>query len=483
MLIFIGVKINVYASTYADQFYISEVIDGIYYAKEKDGNIEYRRAKFKRRRDDNQIVYCIEPFVNMPEDANYKGYDYNYEKLLKLPKESWEELRLLSYYGYGYPGHTDEKWYPITQLLIWEIIDPEAKFYYTETFKGQKINRFMNEIQEIKTLIENHYKLPSFSNSFIKTSINSTLILEDTNKVLNNYVVSNNYNLDITIKDNELLVTTTDEEKEFEIILTKKDKIYQSLPIIYVSNTYQNILLVGSYEPLNTNFKLKVGSGNLKITKKDADNKTTIPQGEAQLAGTTYELYDSANNLTNKIVIDHNGEAYISKLKYGDYKLIETISGKGYLLDNKEYYFNINQENDSIELELLNEVIKSKIIITKYLKNDKKVELEQNVKFQVINVNNEIYKEIETNENGIAEFELPYGTYTIKQINTTEGYYKIDDFIITIDESSNKEIAFYLHDLKIPDTNEKNITLIVWISLIITSTVLLFIKINEKKSN
>lgn len=481
-LIIMGLKIDVYAATYTDKFYISDVIDGIYYAKEKNGKVEYRKAKFKRRRDDNKIVYCVEPFVEIAEDTNYKGYDYNYEKLLNLSEEDWETVRLLSYYGYGYPGHTDEKWYPITQLLIWETIDKDAKFYYTKTFKGTKITKFTNEIKELKKLVENHDKLPSFSNSFIKMSIDSSLILEDTNKVLNNYEISNYEDLDIEVNDNQLVINTNNEEKEIEIKLTKKDNLYKSLPIVYASNSYQNVLLVGGYETINTSFKIDIGSGSLKIIKKDADTNTTIPQGEGELIGTTYELYDDTNNLINKIIIDENSEGYLSNLKYGDYKLIETISGKGYKLDYKEYYFNINQENKDIELNLTNEVIKSKIKITKYIKNNTNIELEKNIKFQVINNKNEIYQEIETDENGIVEFELPYGTYTIKQINTTEGYYKVDDFSITIDENSNPEIAYYLHDLKIPDTNEKDYTKLVLISLFVTITTLGIIKKYEKKT-
>ena len=75
--------------------------------------------------------------------------------------------------------------------MIWETIDKEAKFYYTKTYKGQKTTKFTNEINELKNLVENHNKIPSFSNSYVKTSINSTLILEDTNKVLNDYQISN----------------------------------------------------------------------------------------------------------------------------------------------------------------------------------------------------------------------------------------------------------------------------------------------------
>ena len=143
--------------------------------------------------------------MDMAEDTNYLGYDYNYEKLLNLSKEDWERIKLLSYYGYGYKNHTEEKWYPITQLLIWETIDKDAKFYYTKTYKGSKITKFTNETNELKKLVENHKKIPSFSNSYVKMSINSTLILDDSNKVLNEYEAnhSEEFYYEIRCKDKD----------------------------------------------------------------------------------------------------------------------------------------------------------------------------------------------------------------------------------------------------------------------------------------
>ena len=137
IVILTGSKLDVYAQSYTDKFIISNEIEGISYAKVKNGKTEYRKAKFKRRVSDNKIVYCIEPFVDMIENTNYRGYDYNYEKLLNKTKEDWTRISLLAYYGYGYKNHTESKWYPITQIMIWETIDKDATFYWTKTFKGE----------------------------------------------------------------------------------------------------------------------------------------------------------------------------------------------------------------------------------------------------------------------------------------------------------------------------------------------------------
>lgn len=480
ILIITSIK-NVAAKTYSDKFYISDVIDGIYYAKEKDGKVEYRKAKFKRRREDNKIVYCIEPFLEILEDKNYPGYDENYTKILNLSEEQWQRISLLSYYGYGYPGHTEEKWYPITQLLIWETLESEAIFYYTKTFKGEKIEKYEKEINEINELVKNHHILPSFANSEVKMSIDSELILIDENQVLENYKVQKNVNYDIEIINNQLVINSSKTKENIELKLIKKDNLYNNIPVVYVSDTYQNILLVGSYEEINTTLNVEIDSGTLEILKVDADTDNFIPQGEAIIEGTTYELYDENNNFIDKIIINELGQGHLQNLKYGHYRLIETISGEGYKLDQKEYYFNINHENKTINLKLANEVIKSKVKITKYLKNEENLELEKDILFQVFNNKNELISEIVTNELGIAEIELPYGTYTIKQQNTTDGYYKVEDFQVIINENSNEKINYYLNDIKIPNTNEIDYSetiIVILITGIISIGTLL---INEKK--
>ena len=313
-------------------------------------------------------------------------------------------------------------------------------------------------------------------------SINSTLILEDTNKVLNDYQISNYDDLEIEINDNQLVINTNTKEQEIKIKLIKKDEIYNTLPVIYVSDKYQDILLVGGYEEITTNFTVEIGSGSLKIIKKDQDTNTIIPQGSASLIGTKYALYNEENNLVEEITIGEQSEGFVEKLRYGDYKLIEIESGVGYKLDHKEYYFNINNENKNIVLELTNEIIKNNIKIIKYTQDDDKCQTEKGIKFQIINNKNEIFKEVETDEFGKIEFELPYGTYIIKQMNTTEGYYKVDDFEIVVDENSKKDQEYYLHDIKIPNTYEvKDNSLLILLS--VTIATILILKIYDKKYN
>ena len=50
---------------------------------------------------------------------------------------------------------------------------------------------------------------------------------------------------------------------------------------------------------------------------------------------------------------------------------------------------------------------------------------------------------------------LPFGTYTLKQITTTEGYEKIKDYQITIDEYDERPIYKVFTDAEIKSKVKK----------------------------
>ncbi len=464
-----GLKLDVYADTYSDQFYISTEIENISYAKVKNGVTEYRKAKFKRRKSDNKIVYCIEPFVTLKENTSYKGYDYNYESLLKMSKETWKRISLLAYYGYGYKNHDAAKWYPITQIMIWQTIDKDAVFYWTDSYKGKKVVKYQNEMNEIETLVKNHDLKPSFDNDNYDVSIDSTVTFNDTNNVLSEYRV-NSKDLDVKIEGNSLIINT-EQKGKFDVELVKEDNIYQAPPIIYVSNTTQNVLSVGGYEAIKSHLQINVDSGSIKILKLDSDTNDITPQGEASLIGAIYEVIDENGEVVGEIEIGEDNTGILEGLKYGKYKIREKSSGKGYLVDKNEYEVTVDSEHKTIEVSLTNEVVKRKIKLHKYYEGDENKKIvEKDIKFQVIDRDGKVYKEIMTDAYGEVEFELPYGTYTIKQINTTTGYAKVDDFSVTIDENSSDVLEYYLNDLKIPNTYQKSNDLV---SVIIMSLVIL----------
>ena len=165
LLSIVGIK-EVHAETYTGQaIWPSEYISNIYLKKVKpDGYTKYQQARFIRRSEDNQFVYCLQPYIDI--DNNLPYYDVireDYEKVLGFSESQWDRISLLAYYGYGYGNHTDQKWYVITQVMIWRTTNPESDIYFTDTLNGSRVNKFDGEIAELESLVSNHYKRPSLS--------------------------------------------------------------------------------------------------------------------------------------------------------------------------------------------------------------------------------------------------------------------------------------------------------------------------------
>ena len=427
-----------------NSFYSDKWIDDAYINKVKSGMIYYQKYRFVRRKSDNSIAYCLEPFKSIIENEEYKSYADDHAKRLGISEEVWKKITLIAYYGYGYGNHKEDIWYPITQVMIWREIDKDAKFYFTDTLNGNKTNKYDKKIEEINNLVKNHNKLPSFANKTYTFSIESTNVLTDSNAKLEDFIIeSGNEKLTIKKENNKLHIDTT-EEISTSIIFRKDFNNYNKTPIIFIDAESQNVMLPGKINSIKFRIDLEVLSGNIEITKEDLDTGLKSPQGEGKLIGTTYGVYDEENNLIDTLIIDETYTAKSKKLKYGKYKIKELKSMEGYYLDNNEYDVEINSENLNQQLQLKNKVIKSKIEIYKYY-DDK---LEEGVGFEIYNSNGELINTVKTNSEGKIELTLPYGSYLFHQLNSKKNYKRVDDFEVVVDYDSKKVQVLNLYDEK-----------------------------------
>ena len=176
---------NVKAETYTGQaIWPSEFISNIYVKKVKsNGYTKYQQMQFIRRSEDNKFVYCLQPYTDI--DNNLPYYEVakdDYAKVLNMTEEQWDRISLLSYYGYQYNengyNHSSNKWYAVTQVMIWRTTNPESNIYFTDTLNGSKITSFDDEIAEIENLVQNHYKAPSIG-SYLTLPLGSSITLTD----------------------------------------------------------------------------------------------------------------------------------------------------------------------------------------------------------------------------------------------------------------------------------------------------------------
>lgn len=443
---------------YNSNFYEAEYIDGIWMNKRQHNSntIYFQKARFFRQYGTNNFAYCIEPFTFFNESSSYEStFDpYNLSNYQK------ERIAAIAHFGYGYKNHMEPKWYAITQFMIWQIAEPNSDFYFTDSLNGNRVSWYQNEINEINYLISNYETLPSIASKTYQIVENNNLIIKDTNNVLNNYIIQNNQS--IKIKDNHLIFENPI-EGTYELILSRTDNFYNKPIIFYQSSNSQNLVETGDINNKTIKVKIDVVKTNVNITKVDQDTNTTTPSGDALLEGATYELYDSSMNKINTITINQDKKATIENLNFGKYYIKEIEAGIGYEVDENIYSFEITTDQKNIELTLKNKVIEADITINKLYGDENNFSNEPNINFNIYNKNNEFIKTITTNEQGVIKFTLPYGSYLLNQITTTEGYKKIEPFIINITNRTPQNFILKNYKIKVPNTrtSTKNLFIII----------------------
>ena len=489
---FLGIK-EVHAEKYTGQaIWPSEHIPNIFIRKYRnDGYIKYQQARFMRRSEDNAFMYCLQPFVDIDNNLPYYNIARSdFASVLNITEEQWDRIALLAYYGYQYNengfNHSNNKWYAITQLMIWRTIEPQNKFVFTDTLNGKDLpNKFADEIAEMDMLVKNHYTRPNFNITDLSIPLGQSKTLTDSNDVLKYFKVSSTENVNAKIEGNNLILTATGIGKA-KVNLVKNATKHSAPPIVYFKDGSQNVMRVGYYDPLPALFNLDVIGGRVEIYKLDSETKESFPQGNASLENAIYGIYTTNNEKIGELKTDSNGYAISDYLpSLGEFYIKEITPSKGYTLDKNKYSFVLNENVLLESLDVYEKVKETNLTLFKVFANSKTGILtpEPNVTFEVylnncnfrpmlrssnklreINNNVCLVNEITTDKNGYAEIKLPYGSYTFKQITSTPNYEKVDDFEFVVGDGtdsntykliSNAEITAKLKVIKVDkDTGE-----------------------------
>ena len=393
-----------------------DVIKNVFVLKVKEnGEKEYKKGQFIID-SEGDYVYCLEPFVKVNNNSSYNKYTDNFAKNLGLSDELWEKINLISYYGYQYKddthNHMDSKWYYITQMLIWQNVSPEARFYFTDTFKGN-INStlFINEINEIYDLVNNHYTIPEFD--VPDTYIGDTLSIIDRNGVLKKFAGSEN----VKINGNILTIKISDVNNKFTLRKGANNKAF-----IFVSTDSQNILKGKIDVPVIANYNIKglEVKGNIEVKKYGEG----IDGDKISLEGVIFALYDENKNYIKEVSTDKDGKTIFSDLSKGKYFIKEISNDGKFVLDDNYYEVNlkVNENNRIIDvfLELENKLKRGNLKIKK-IDFDTKIPI-KDTEF-IIMKDEEIIYQGKTNTDGIIELnDLVYGIYKIKEVMASNGY-------------------------------------------------------------
>ncbi|MEI4605379.1 SpaA isopeptide-forming pilin-related protein [Bacillus cereus] len=164
-----------------------------------------------------------------------------------------------------------------------------------------------------------------------------------------------------------------------------------------------------------------VDTGNVEITKVDKENKDV-------LADAVFEIQDEAGQVVAKITTDKKGQAQVTNLSVGTYKLVEVKAPKGYKQLVDSIIFQIEKGmTKSLALTVENEMLdKGNVEITKVDKDSQK--LLEGVVFEVQDDKGKVVTEVTTDKEGKAKISnLSVGNYKLVEVESLPGYKKLTE--------------------------------------------------------
>ena len=345
----------------------------------------------------------------------------------------------------------NENMQEITKLIIDKSLSTNIKdlpfgTYYLKEIVAGKGYKLDNKLHKI-ILNQNNPKIKlEIKNTIIKGILELTKNYKEDNKLFPEKniafnIYDNRGKLFEKITTNELGYASI--ELPYGTYLIEQKNTTEGYDYIepFTINIKNNSTL--TYNLINNKIK-----GKLELNKVLEKDNSLFPEENI-----TFNIYDNKGTLFKEITTNELGYASI-ELPYGTYLIEQKNTTEGY-----EYIkpFKITiKDKSTLTYNLTNHIIRGKLEITKNLEENNKLLPEKNIIFNIYDNQNNLYKEIVTDELGYTSIELPYGTYLIKQKNTTDGYNYIEPFVINIKDNSTLTYNLTNYKIKVPNTYSNN---------------------------
>lgn len=424
-------------------------------------------------RMDGKIAYCLQPGKKILTS------DYNATadmEITDLTDQQIKQIELIAYYGYGYSGHTDPKYYLAAQEMIWELIFDNSESYWTITqdVHGIKID-IEKEKREINNLIASHNKKPSFDGNKVVGKIGETIEIEDKNGVLANYEIVGNATNYAKIDGNKLVIEVPSDTFSLDTIQLVKKQYTDDVVLLYFYGESQMMISTGKVDNVISNVKIDVTGGKFEVHKKGEN--LIIEDGnykyeKISLGGVKFELYANEDivtsdgilryakgELVNSYVTDENG--YVSDNLYlGSYCIREIASTNNNVVDEREHCFELTDNGDvipSFELDLENYWPKGRL---EFYKGDlvSKVGI-PNTWIEIYTVDGDLVYSGKTDEKGMIVIDnLFVGKFYLIEKEAADGYKKTNDkvYFEIVNNGQVVETSLMNEQIKVPETGKSD---------------------------
>ncbi|PHG45601.1 SpaA isopeptide-forming pilin-related protein [Bacillus wiedmannii] len=195
-----------------------------------------------------------------------------------------------------------------------------------------------------------------------------------------------------------------------------------------------------------------VDTGNVEITKVDKENKDA-------LADAVFDIQDEAGQVVAKITTDKKGQAKVTNLSVGTYKLVEVKAPKGYKQLVDPIAFQIEKGmTKSLSLTVENEMLdKGNVEVTKVDKDSQKAL--EGVVFEVQDENGKVVTEVKTDKNGKAKIsDLSVGKYKLVEKESLPGYKQLTEPVSFEIKKGMTEVLSLKIENEMVDTGNVEIT-------------------------
>ena len=397
IVLFISIK---YVSAYELEYI--EIED--YYVLYNDFKCNANMFKIK---ETVEVVFSLKPYKDVD---NYK-LDSRYidnNVLSEINKDLKNDMQDLLYLGYGYKNHTEEKWYLLTQYLLWNLLGYKVDIVDAQNRSIKDI--YKEEYLEYLDLIDKLHTIPSYFSKTIDMNYGEEYLLRDIYGVEDNFVLLLYLFLEVKAKNNSNYLES-DRPHQGTLGCYYKDhpasynKIYYTKDKIFINNTTSSKRVF--------EVKVNVHGGKIKIIRLDENNNPI----EKEFFG----LYNSSNKLIERMVTNKDGEAVSSYIPVDNYYLL-----------SKDQTRKIDVE--FIDYSTTEVIIKDEKIIDDVLEdkeatdepeikepefNDDQIELEQNTEdFSSLNdnISKDILIENENQELPKEIFNIPNTKFDITKL-------------------------------------------------------------------
>ena len=458
-LLFIFSAKNVFAQ---DQYELKlEKQDGIYMTR-KGTSYGYDSYPYYIYKMNGMFAYCIEPGKHITTYTYVGTSDY---VDLGFSDELKEKLELIGYYGRDYPGHNNVRYSMAAQALIWELTGVDSVTFWTKlNEEGEEID-VSKERNEIMNLVNNHKTLPNFKENYTGY-LKKEIVINDSNKVLNNYEVESKGLEDVYIDNNSLHIMPK-AIGTFDITLKRKSYDEYNT-IIFVGkgdNSSQKLGRLHFNKEIKKDIKVTVNGISMVINKiDDESNPIKVSNIKFKIKDLTKNQYVcEESNCT--YYTNSSGVIITKPLDYGEYEIEEVESQiiNGYTWNSKKTHVTLNETttfkyneeyHNYVEVNFINNRVKFSVEVTKT--GEKALFKNNEVTYEETNLSN-IYFDLYTNDdkyiatgitnnNGIVQIDnLKIGRYYLVERNGDNSYIVKDKIPFMIRQATQYQETVIVH--------------------------------------